>query len=115
MGHRFSIRLEITGELLTRYQYHFYPDFRDQNGHEQKELGQRLMKELPIPGGWDDSTISDHDPGTLYSWMGGLRGLIGDYDFQKVLKGLRERAEVAQAYITDAIYKAVIAKITNKD
>lgn len=114
MGNKFRIILEIDGNKLTRYLYEFYPDFRDQNGRIQKELGEKLLAELDIPGGWDKSTISDHRPGVLFRWMGGLSNDLAEYNFKEVLAELNEGAKVAQELISDAIAKAVIARIAVK-
>lgn len=114
MEGKFRIILEIDGNKLIRYQYEFYPDFRDQKGCTQKELGEKLLAELDIPGGWDKSTISDRRPGVLFRWMGGLSKDLAEYNFKEILTELDEGAWVAQQFISDAIAKAVIARIAVK-
>lgn len=114
MEGKFRIILEIDGNELTRYQYEFYPDFRDQNGYTQKELGERLLIELNIPGGWDKSTISDRRPDVLFRWMGGLSKHLAEYNLNEILAELDEGAKVAQQFISDAIAKATIARIAIK-
>ena len=111
----FRILLEIDDNKLTRYQYEFYPDFRDQNGYTQKELGEKLLAGLDIPGGWDKSTISDRRPGVLFRWMGGLTSDLSKYNFGEILIELDAKAKVAQQFISDAIAKATIAKIAIKE
>ncbi len=109
--HNITMTLSLRSGLVSRYWFYFYPAFIDRRtGREDKELGQKIMRQYHynIPHGWFVESVDDLKVGT---GMGGLKIELKDFDIKEHLDKALESADDIQAFYDDIFDKALMAKL----